>query len=74
MCRPLWPVFSHSPAKDALLVNGHPQVIYTIDRLGDALYCGTSNGIYIVRDDILTQLRFEPDAEGRLIMIPREVR
>jgi hypothetical protein len=51
-----------------------PDVIYTIDRLGDTLYCGTSHGLYLVRNDQLTQLRFEPDGQGKLIMVAREVR
>jgi hypothetical protein len=51
-----------------------PDVIYTIDRLGDTLYCGTSHGLYLVRDDKLTQLRFEPDGKGKLSMVAREVR
>jgi hypothetical protein len=49
-------------------------VIYTIDRVRDTLYCGTSHGLYMVRDDKLTQLRFEPDGKGKLIMVAREVR
>jgi hypothetical protein len=48
--------------------------IYTINRLGDTLYCGTSHGLYTVRGDKVTQLRFEPDDKGKLIMVPREVR
>ncbi len=48
--------------------------IYTIDRLGDTLYCGTSHGLYTVRGNTVTQLRFEPDEKGKLIMVPREVR
>jgi hypothetical protein len=51
-----------------------PDVIYTIDRLGDALYCGTSHGLYVVRNEKLTQLRFEPDGKGNLIMVARDVR
>ena len=51
-----------------------PDVIYTIDRVGNALYCGSSHGLYMVRDDQLTQLRFEPDSKGKLIMLAREVR
>ena len=49
-------------------------VIYTIDRVGDALYCGTSNGVYILRDGKLTQLRFEPNENGNLILLSRAVR
>jgi hypothetical protein len=48
--------------------------IYTIDRLGDTLYCGTSHGLYTVRGNKVTQLRFEPDDKGKLIMVTREVR
>ncbi|HTS49822.1 MAG TPA: hypothetical protein VMH05_17860 [Bryobacteraceae bacterium] len=51
-----------------------PDVIYTIDRAGDALYCGTSHGLYMLRGDRITQLRFEPDESGQLVMIPRAVR
>jgi hypothetical protein len=51
-----------------------PDVIYTIDQLGDALYCGTSHGLYMVRDDKVTQLRFEPDDKGTLIMVASETR
>jgi hypothetical protein len=50
-----------------------PDVVFTIDRVGDALYCGTSHGLYMVRGDRITQLRFEPDESGQLVMIAREV-
>jgi hypothetical protein len=50
-----------------------PDVIFTIDRVGDAVYCGTSHGLYMLRGDQITQLRFEPDEAGQLVMIPREV-
>jgi hypothetical protein len=43
--------------------------VHTIDRLGDAIYCGTSNGVYVIRGDTVTQLRFEPDATGKTTMI-----
>ena len=36
--------------------------IFTIDRLGDAIYCGTSNGLYIIRRGVVAQMRFEPDS------------
>jgi hypothetical protein len=48
-------------------------VIHTIDRLGDALYCGTSHGFYILRDGQITQLRFEPDGNGKTVIVPRAV-
>ena len=50
-----------------------PDVIFTIDRVGDALYCGSSHGLYMLRGDHITQLRFEPDQSGQLVMIPRDV-
>jgi hypothetical protein len=48
--------------------------IHTLDRLGDTLYCGTSHGLYTVRGNQVTQFRFEPDGNGKLIMVPRAVR
>jgi hypothetical protein len=50
-----------------------PDVIFTLNFGGDALYCGTSHGLYMLRSDQLTQLRFEPDATGELTMIPRPI-
>ena len=49
-----------------------PDLIYTLDRLGDKLYCGTSHGLYVLRGDKLTQLRFEPDEKGNLVMVSRD--
>lgn len=49
-------------------------LIYTLDRIGDTIYCGTSNGLYTVRGNRVTQLRFEPDARGKLSMLARLVR
>jgi hypothetical protein len=46
-----------------------PDVIVTIDRLGDAIYCGTSNGIYRVRSGQITHMRFEPDPKGKTTMV-----
>lgn len=46
-----------------------PDMIFTIDRVGDALYCGTSRGLYLKRGDAITQLRFEPDEGGRVVMV-----
>ena len=48
--------------------------IHTIDRLGNTVYCGTSHGLYTVRGNQVTQLRFEPDDKGKLLMVSREVR
>jgi len=49
-------------------------VVHTIDRVGDGLYCGTSHGLYVVRGDQVTQSRFEPDAAGKFIMVEHAVR
>jgi hypothetical protein len=43
--------------------------ISTIDRLGDAIYCGTSNGIYVIRGGAIIQLRFEPDTNSKIVMV-----
>lgn len=49
--------------------------IFTIDRLADTIYCGTSHGLYTVRDNNrVTQFRFEPDDKGKLTMVAREVK
>lgn len=48
-------------------------LISFIDRVQDALYLGTSHGVYMLREDKLTQLRFEPDADSRLVMLMRDV-
>ena len=50
-----------------------PDVIFTIDRAGDAIYCGSSHGLYLIRADQVTQLRFEPDEAGQFVMISRRV-
>jgi hypothetical protein len=46
-------------------------LIYTIDRAGDALYLGTSHGLYMLRSETLTQYRFEPDEGGRIHVVAR---
>jgi hypothetical protein len=48
-------------------------LIYTIDRLGETLYCGTSHGLYTIRGETITQLRFEPDAKGKTVMVSRPI-
>jgi hypothetical protein len=50
-----------------------PDVIHTIDRLGDGLYVGTSHGLYVLRGDWLTHLCFEPDERGKLVMVKKGV-
>jgi len=49
-------------------------LIYTLNRVGDTLYCGTAGGVYTIRGDQVTQLRFEPDAQGKLNLLAREVK
>lgn len=63
----------YSISSGAVQTYAIPDVIFTIDRAGDALYCGTSHGLYVLRAHQLTQLRFEPDATGKLTMIPRPI-
>lgn len=50
-----------------------PDVIFSIDRAADAVYCGSSHGLYLVRGGQVTQLRFEPNESGQFAMIPRDV-
>jgi hypothetical protein len=50
-----------------------PDLIYTIDRLGETLYCGTSQGLYTIHGGKITQLRFEPDEKGNTAMVARAV-
>lgn len=45
-----------------------PDYIHTIDRVGDTIYCGTANGLYLLRGQKITHLRFEPDSIGKLTM------
>ena len=42
-----------------------PDIPLTILRHADALFIGTSNGLYVLRKDRLTQFRFEPDFNGK---------
>ncbi len=53
---------------------GIADLIHSIDRAGNALYCGTSHGLYVVRGGRITQFRFEPDLNGKLAMQARAVR
>lgn len=50
-----------------------PDVVNTIDRAGDAIYCGTSNGLYWIRGGAIRHLFFEPDARGKLTAISAAV-
>ncbi len=46
-------------------------VINTINRMGDTIYCGTDDGLYTIRGSVVSKYRFEPDATGKLVMITR---
>ena len=50
-----------------------PDVVFTIDRLGDAIYCGSSHGLYMIRGGQVAQFRIEPDETGQSVMIRRDV-
>jgi hypothetical protein len=50
-----------------------PDIINTIDRVGDTEYCGTSNGLYTVRGKEIRPLTFEPDSSGKLTMVAKNV-
>ncbi len=47
-------------------------LIHSIESLGGTLYAGTSDGVYMLRGEQLTHLRFEPDASGRFVMVARK--
>jgi hypothetical protein len=40
-------------------------VVSTIDRAGETIYCGTSDGFYALRGASVRHFRFEPDRNGR---------
>lgn len=50
-----------------------PDYINTIDRVGDGIYCGTSNGLWVIRGGAVTHLAFEPDRGGRLTAVTRSL-
>jgi hypothetical protein len=49
-------------------------VINTIDRTGDTIYCGTSNGLYTIRGSQVRHFTFEPDEKGKLTMVAHPAR
>jgi hypothetical protein len=49
-------------------------LVNSIDRVGSAMYFGTSQGLYVLRGGKFTQFRFEPDASGKIVMIARAIR
>lgn len=42
-----------------------PAIVNVIRRAGDDLYLGTSDGLYILRNEALTRVAFVLDASGR---------
>jgi hypothetical protein len=51
-----------------------PDIVLTMLRHNGALFIGTSNGLYVLRDIHLTRFRFEPDLAGQYEPIRAEVR
>ena len=41
-----------------------PDIVLAMIRQNNALFIGTSNGLYILRDDRFTRFRFEPNLDG----------
>jgi hypothetical protein len=48
-------------------------VIYRIERSGDALFLTTSNGVYALRGDRLTRHRVEPDINGNVVIVSEQL-
>ena len=59
----------YNPRTGSVKTYGIPDYIYTIDRFGDGVYCGTSNGLYLVRGEEVVHMSFEPDASGELVAV-----
>jgi hypothetical protein len=49
------------------------QSIGSVYRMDDTVYCGSSDGIFLIRGTTITQLRFGPDRTGKLVMISRKI-
>ena len=47
-----------------------PDIVLTMIRQNNALFIGTSNGLYVLRDDRFTRFRFEPNLDGKLETVP----
>ena len=45
--------------------------VYTIDRVEETIYCGTSDGLYTLHAEVLRHFSFEPDVSGRLSLVMR---
>ena len=50
-----------------------PDIVLTMIRHDNALFIGTSNGLYILRDSRFTRFRFEPNLAGDFEPIPDSV-
>jgi len=47
-----------------------PDIVLAMIRQNNALFIGTSNGLYILRDDRFTRFRFEPNLDGKFEPVP----
>jgi hypothetical protein len=47
-----------------------PDIVLTMIRQNNALFIGTSNGLYVLRDGRFTRFRFEPNLDGKLEPVP----
>jgi hypothetical protein len=54
----------------------HPvsDVITSIARAEDALFLGTTHGVYLFREDARLRYRMEPDIEGRMTVVVETLR
>jgi hypothetical protein len=46
-----------------------PDVIHAIARVGDAVYLGTSHGLYVIKNGEKTRYRAEPNINGRFVPV-----
>ena len=47
------------------------EYVYTIDRVEETIYCGTSDGLYTLHAEALRHFSFEPDVSGHLSLVMR---
>ena len=50
-----------------------PDITLTMLRQNDAVYIGTSNRLYILRNGRLTRFRFEPNLDGKFEPVPETI-
>lgn len=48
-------------------------IVFSITRWKEALYLGTTNGLYVLRGMTLTRYHFEPDINGNIIVVSEDV-